>query len=77
MLDMKILNPSQARVIASAAHAHVLSVAGPGSGKTRTITYRLGNLVMNCDISPWRLRAVTFTKAATQEMKERLRAIDT
>lgn len=77
MLDMKTLNPSQARVISLPAHAHVLSVAGPGSGKTRTITYRLGHLVTNCDILPSRLRAVTFTKAATQEMKERLRAIDT
>ena len=77
MLDIKTLNPSQARVISSPAHAHILSVAGPGSGKTRTITYRLGHLVTNCDILPSRLRAVTFTKAATQEMKARLRAIDT
>ena len=75
--DMEILNASQERVVLLPADTDILSVAGPGSGKTRTVTYRLGYLAMACGILPSRLRAVTFTRAATQEMQERLCSLDT
>lgn len=76
MFDMKTLNTSQKRIVMLPADVDILSVAGPGSGKTRTITYRLGYLAMACGILPSRLRAVTFTRAATQEMEERLGSLD-
>ena len=75
--DLNTLNASQARVVLLPADTDILSVAGPGSGKTRTVTYRLAHLAMACGVPPSRLRAVTFSRAATQEMQERLRSLDT
>ena len=75
--DLNTLNPSQARVVLLPADTDILSVAGPGSGKTRTVTYRLAHLAMACGVPPSRLRAVTFSRAATQEMQERLCSLDT
>ena len=77
MLDLQTLNLSQARVVLLPADTDILSVAGPGSGKTRTVTYRLAYLSMVCGLLPSRLRAVTFTRAATKEMQDRLCALDT
>ena len=76
VFDIKTLNTSQERVVLLPASTDILSVAGPGSGKTRTLTYRLGYLATACGILPSRLRAVTFTRAATQEMEERLCSLD-
>ena len=69
VFDMKTLNASQERVVLLPVDNDILSVAGPGSGKTRTVTYRLAYLATACGILPSRLRAVTFTRAATQEMQ--------
>lgn len=48
-----------------------LVVAGPGSGKTRVISHRLINLVLNENISPKKVLAISFTKASSTEMKNR------
>ena len=76
IFDIETLNESQKRVVCLPANTHILCVAGPGSGKTRTATCRLGYLVMEQGILPSRLRAVTFSRAATQEMKKRLASLD-
>jgi len=50
-------------------------VAGPGSGKTRMLTHRLAHLVLECGVPAAACLAVTFTRRATAELKERLSAL--
>jgi uncharacterized protein (TIGR00375 family) len=51
---------------------NLLIVAGPGTGKTRTLTMRIGHLIMKKGVSPGNILAVTFTRKAAQEMQQRL-----
>lgn len=46
--------------------------AGPGSGKTRVIIYRIHHLITKMNVDPYRIIAITFTKKAANEMLERL-----
>lgn len=46
-------------------------LAGPGSGKTFTITKRITYLIDKCKVKPEHILVVTFTKAAANEMKQR------
>ena len=74
-LDLNTLNDSQKQVVLLPPEKDVLTVAGPGSGKTRTLTYRIAHLGLVEGLMPSRLRAVTYTRAATEEMRERLEAL--
>ncbi len=51
----------------------VIIVAGPGSGKTRTLTQRLVRLVQRGEARPESCLAITFTNRAAEEMRRRLR----
>ena len=53
-------------------NSQLLIVAGPGSGKTTVLTQRIANLIKDKNIQPENCLAITFTRRASQEMRERL-----
>jgi uncharacterized protein (TIGR00375 family) len=68
------LDPEQ-RVAAGAEAGPLLVVAGPGTGKTRTLTHRLAYLVRERGLAPERCLAISFTRRACGELQERLEGL--
>jgi hypothetical protein len=60
------------RVAASAPGGPLLIVAGPGTGKTRTLTHRIAYLCAELGVFPERCLAITFTRRAAEELRTRL-----
>lgn len=64
-------NPAQQQAI-DAVTGVTAVIAGPGSGKTRTLVLRIAHLIRDCGVKPSQITAVTFTRKAAEELQERL-----
>src|SRR5262245_1772445 len=63
------LNPAQYEAVSSVNGPHLI-IAGAGTGKTRTVTYRVAYLV-ELGVPPESILLLTFTRRAAQEMLRR------
>ncbi|HKS38080.1 MAG TPA: UvrD-helicase domain-containing protein, partial [Verrucomicrobiae bacterium] len=63
------------RAAAEIVDGPLMIIAGPGTGKTRTLTHRIAHLITNRHIPAEQVLAITFTNRAANEMKERLHSL--
>lgn len=70
MSDLTNYNPSQREAV-TFGEGSLLVLAGPGSGKTFTITQRILYLIHEKQIPPQKLLVITFTREAAVSMRQR------
>jgi DNA helicase II / ATP-dependent DNA helicase PcrA len=71
MVEFSKLNPKQQEVVTT-TEGPLMILAGAGSGKTRTLVYRIMYLLDEKKIPPWQMLALTFSNKAAKEMAERV-----
>jgi len=67
------LNEQQQKAVLQSGK-HQLIVAGPGTGKTHTLTQKILHLIMEEKVEPSSIIAITFTNKAAAEMRERIQS---
>ncbi|MCX7835137.1 MAG: UvrD-helicase domain-containing protein [bacterium] len=72
--DLSELNPQQRKAV-NIVNGSVLVIAGAGSGKTKTLTYRIANLIYHKYAKPYEILAITFTNKAARELVDRVHKI--
>ncbi len=65
------LNPEQKSAVLHQA-GHLMVLAGPGTGKTMTLTHRIAHLIHSKLAEPEQILALTFTRKAAREMTQRI-----
>ena len=71
MVDLSSLNANQHEAV-NWTDGPLLVLAGPGSGKTRVLTYRIARIVEETPGKPFRILGLTFTNRAASEMQTRI-----
>ena len=66
------LNPQQKEAVTQ-IEGPVLVFAGPGTGKTKVLSVRIGHILQQTDVGPGAILCLTFTNAGVQSMKKNLR----
>lgn len=70
---LKELNEAQYRAVTNYKGPSMI-VAGPGSGKTRVLTYRIAYMIQQ-GVDPFNILSLTFTNKAAKEMRHRIESI--
>ncbi len=68
------LNPAQKKAV-DTIEGPVMVIAGPGTGKTQILTLRIANILLQTQINPDNILALTFTDSAVLSMRQRLSEI--
>lgn len=71
MIDTNHLNPEQQAAVIH-GEGPLLIIAGAGTGKTTVVTERIKHLILDKEIDPKNILALTFTEKAAKEMEERV-----
>lgn len=70
-----MLNKKQTEAVTSSPANPLLVLAGAGTGKTTVIVHRIKYLCKDLGVNPMRVGAITFTRKAADELRERLAAL--